>query len=109
MLEHHSGKLPLWLAPTQLVILPVSEQFNDYAIKVMNELKFKGVRAEIDNDNQTLNYRLRKHILAKVLLIVIIGKNEEFNQTVTVRKLGEEKQIVFTVPELILSLEKEIK
>ncbi len=109
MLEHHSGKLPFWVAPTQLMIIPISDQFHDYAKKVMNQLRLKGLRAEIDNDNQTLNYRIRKHILAKVLLIVIIGKNEELNQTVTVRKLGEEQQSVLTLPELILSLKEEIK
>jgi threonyl-tRNA synthetase len=109
ILEHHSGKLPFWLAPTQIMVIPISDQFNDYAEKVMKQLKLRGIRVEIDNDNQTLNYRIRKHILAKVLLIVIIGKNEELHQTVTVRKLGEEEQRVLTLPELISSLEEETK
>lgn len=109
ILEHHSGKLPLWLAPTQIVIVTVSEQFNDYAIKVMNDLRNEGIRVEIDNDNQTLNYKLRKHILAKAPLIAIIGKNEELNNTVTIRKLGSEEQKVFSIPELITNFKKEIK
>lgn len=109
MLEHHSGKLPLWLAPTQMIIVTVSEQFNSYARKVMNELKNEGIRVELDDDNQTLNYKLRKHILAKAPLIAIIGKNEELNNTVTIRSLESENQKVVSVSELITSLKEETK
>ncbi len=108
MLEHHSGRLPLWLAPTQVVILTISEQFNDYAAKVAKELKSHGIKLEIDNDNQTLNYKLRKHILAKNPLIVIIGKNEEFNNVVTVRRADSEEQSTLPVTEFIEKLRKEI-
>jgi threonyl-tRNA synthetase len=101
MLEHHSGKLPLWLAPIQVVILPVSEQFNEYAAKVAKKLRLAGIKLEVDNENQTLNYKLRKHILAKSPLIVIIGRNEELNNTVTVRRSGSDEQTVLTVDNFV--------
>lgn len=92
-----------------MIIVTVSEQFNSYARKVMNELKNEGIRVELDDDNQTLNYKLRKHILAKAPLIAIIGKNEELNNTVTIRSLESENQKVVSVSELITSLKEETK
>lgn len=108
MLEHHSGRLPLWLAPTQVVLLTVSEQFNEYGAKVAQKLRLAGIKLEIDNDNQTLNYKLRKHILAKSPLIVIIGRNEELNNTVTVRRSGSEEQRTVSVDVFIEQLRGEL-
>ena len=108
ILEHHSGKLPLWLAPTQVMILPLSEQFYHYSTKVAEKLKLSGIRLEIDNDNQTLNYKLRKYILAKIPLIVIIGKNEELNNTVTVRRSGSDTQMILSIDDLVNTLRHEL-
>jgi threonyl-tRNA synthetase len=108
ILEHHSGKLPLWLAPTQVMILPLSEQFYHYSAKVAKKLKLWGIRLEIDNDNQTLNYKLRKYILAKIPLIVIIGKNEELNNTVTVRRSGSDTQMILSIDDLVNTLRHEL-
>ncbi len=108
MLEHHSGRLPLWLAPTQVVVLTVSEQFNDYGTKIAQKLRLAGIKLEIENDNQTLNYKLRKHILAKSPLIVIIGRNEELNNTVTVRRSGSDEQRTLSVDNFLDEIRKEI-
>lgn len=108
MLEHCSGRLPLWLAPVHVVVLTVSNQFNDYAKKVTSTLKSEGIRVDFDNDDQTLNYKLRKHILAKAPLIVIIGQREESTDTVTVRKLGMEEQKTLTVRSFVTEIKDEI-
>jgi len=108
ILEHHSGKLPLWLAPTQVVVVTVSEQFSKTARDVEAKLKSNGIRAELDIDNQTLSYKLRKHILAKTPLIVIIGKNEELNNTITVRRSGSDEQRTISIDELLNEIKSEL-
>lgn len=108
ILEHHSGKLPLWLAPTQVIVVTVSEQFSKTARDVEAKLKSNGIRAELDLDNQTLSYKLRKHILAKTPLIVIIGKNEELNNTITIRKSGSDEQRTISIDELLNEIKSEL-
>jgi threonyl-tRNA synthetase len=108
MLEHHSGKLPLWLAPIQVVVVTVSEQFNKTASDIEAKLKSHGIRTEIDLDNQTLSYKLRKHILAKTPLIAIIGRDEELNNTITVRKSGSNEQRTISIDELLNEIRIEI-
>lgn len=108
MLEHHAGRLPLWLAPIQVSILTISEQFIDYANFVHEKLSLAGIRCEINSDNQTLNYKLRKHILAKASLIVIIGRNEELQKTVTIRRAGSEEQTTLSLEQFISGLQLEI-
>ncbi len=92
LIEHYAGKLPLWLSPTQVIVLPISEENNSYAKKVFEDLFKEGIKCEVDLKNQKINYKIREHSLAKVPVILVCGKKEQSNDSVTVRRLGSEKQ-----------------
>tara|TARA_B100000963_G_scaffold315180_1_gene294109 strand:- start:3810 stop:4778 length:969 start_codon:yes stop_codon:yes gene_type:complete len=92
LIEHYAGKLPIWLSPTQAVVLPISEENNSYAKKVFEDLFKEGIKCEVDLKNQKINYKIREHSLSKIPIILICGKKEETNDTITVRRLGSEKQ-----------------
>jgi threonyl-tRNA synthetase len=85
LIEHYAGNLPLWLAPTQAVVLTISEKHNDYAIKTTNFLQSKGIRAKFDLRNEKIGFKIREHTLQKIPYLVIVGDKEEENQSVTVR------------------------
>ena len=92
LIENYAGKLPFWLSPTQAVVCPIAEDNNDYVKKLFEELFKAGIKCEVDLRNQKINYKIREHSLAKVPMILVCGKKEEENKTVTVRRLGSEKQ-----------------
>ena len=102
LIEHYAGKLPLWLAPLQAVVLPIAPEFDNYAKKIFEEFMKAGINTEVDLKNQKINYKIREHSLSKVPLLLICGQKEVKEKSVTIRKLGSEKQEV-------LSLEKAIK
>jgi len=86
LIENYSGNLPPWLAPMQVIVLPISEKFYEYASSVYKILKDQGYRAEIDNRVESLSKKIKQAELAKIPYMVIIGQNEEQSKTVTVRK-----------------------
>ena len=92
LIENYAGKLPFWLSPSQVVVLPIAEEHNKYAKKIFEELFKEGIKCEVDLRNQKINYKIREHSLSKVPLLLICGKKEISNKTVTIRKLGSEKQ-----------------
>lgn len=92
LIENCAGKFPLWLAPVQAVVIPVSQDNNDYATEVFERLKGKGLRAEVDLRNEKMNYKIREHSHAKVQILFIVGRSEAENNTVTIRRLGESAQ-----------------
>ena len=92
LIEHYAGKLPLWLSPIHAIALPISEDFDKYAKKVFEECIKVGINCEVDLKNHNLNYKIREHSLSKIPLLLICGKKELDNKTVTIRKLGTEKQ-----------------
>lgn len=89
LLEHCGGNLPLWLAPTQVKVLPISEKFQPYAHEVANELKAKNVRAEVDERNEKIGKLIRDTELEKVPYMLIIGEKEMNDRTVAVRRHGK--------------------
>ncbi len=94
--EHFGGAFPLWLSPTQVTVIPLSEKFASYANTIHQELLEAGIRSRIDDTNQTVSYRIREAQLSKAPLILVVGEKEEKNKTVNVRTrdgtvLGEEK------------------
>ena len=92
LIEHTAGALPLWLAPVQAVVLPVSEKFGDYAAGVRDRLAAAGVRTELDDRNEKLGYRIREAQLAKVPYMLVVGAKEEEAGTVAVRlRTGEDR------------------
>ncbi len=88
LIEHTAGKFPLWLAPTQAVILPVSEKFNDYAYSVVKELKRFDIRAEVDDRNEKVGRKIRDNELKRIPYLLIVGEKEAENEEVSVRKQG---------------------
>ena len=92
LIENYSGKLPFWLNPTQVVVLPISEEHNKYAKKIFEDIFKEGINCEVDLRNQKINYKIREHSLAKVPLLFICGDKEMKGKSVTIRKLGSEKQ-----------------
>ena len=95
LIEHTAGKFPLWLAPTQAVVLPVSEKFNDYAHKIVKELKMFDIRAEVDDRNEKVGRKIRDNELKRIPYLLIVGEKEAENEEVSVRKQGgEDKGIV---------------
>ncbi len=104
LIEHYAGKLPLWLSPTQAVVLPISEENNNYSKKLFEDLFKEGIKCEVDLKNQKINYKIREHSLSKVPILLICGKKEEEKNTVTIRKLGSEKQETIKKEKLINDL-----
>ena len=90
LLEHTGGKLPLWLAPDQVVILPVSEKYNDYAKKVCNLLNNCDIRASVDDRNETIGKRIRENELKRMPYQLIVGEKETEQNGVSVRRQGGE-------------------
>ena len=89
LLEHTAGNLPLWLIPTQCVVLPVSEKYNDYAHKVAAQLEEMDVRAEVDDRNEKVGRKIRDNEMKKIPYMIVVGEKEQADGTVAVRKRGE--------------------
>jgi threonyl-tRNA synthetase len=104
LIENYAGKLPFWLAPTQVVILPIAEENNDYVKNLFEDLFKEGIKCEVDLRNQKINYKIREHSLAKVPMILVCGKKEISENTVTLRRLGSEQQETFKREELIQNI-----
>ena len=92
LIEHYAGKLPLWLSPIQAIVLPISQDFDDYAKKVFEQFMKVGINCEVDLKNHKINYKIREHSLAKIPILLICGKKELETNTITIRKLGTEEQ-----------------
>ncbi|MEK7555337.1 MAG: threonine--tRNA ligase [Patescibacteria group bacterium] len=109
LLEYTAGKLPVWLSPIQTIIIPVSDKFNDYGKKMFQELKNNGIRAEIDDNNETLGKRIRNAELQKIPYILVVGDKEVQNQTINVRhyKRGQEGEV--KIEKLIEKITNEVK
>jgi threonyl-tRNA synthetase len=104
IIENYAGKLPFWLAPTQAVVLPIAEENNEYVKKLFEDLFKEGIKCEVDLRNQKINYKIREHSLAKIPMILVCGKKEVAENTVTVRRLGSEKQETFKREDLIKNI-----
>jgi threonyl-tRNA synthetase len=92
MIESTGGKLPLWLAPTQVVIATITGKADDYATKLCDDLIAAGIRAELDIRNEKINYKVREHSVAKVPNIFVVGAREAEEGTVAIRRLGSQAQ-----------------
>lgn len=105
LIEHHAGRFPLWLAPVQVVVATIVSDADDYARKLVAQLRAAGIRAEIDLRNEKINYKVREHSLAKVPVLMVVGRREAEEGTVAVRRLGVKEQRVTgfdaILPELV--------
>lgn len=113
LLEHTAGKLPLWLAPEQVVVLPISEKFNGYAEKVVAELAEKDIRAYVDDRNEKIGKKIRDNEMKRIPYMLIVGEKEQENEEVSVRKQGggdkETKKIITFANEFAQEIEKMTK
>ena len=101
LLENYEGKLPLWLSPTQTVIAAITDEANDYAEELNKTLLSHKLRTEVDIRNEQISYKVREHSLNKVPYIVAVGKKEVADKTVSVRKLGSDKNTVMSTDDFI--------
>ena len=92
LIENYAGKFPFWISPLQTVVIPISEEFNDYAKKVSDQIKKEGMSSVVDLKNHNLNYKIRDHSLAKIPILLICGKKEVDSNSVTIRRLDSSKQ-----------------
>lgn len=101
LIENYAGKMPLWLAPTQIMVATITNESDGYAVEVCNKLKSLGFRCEADLDAQKINAKIREHSLQKVPYILAIGKKEAQDSTVSVRRLGRDGQQVMTLNDFV--------
>lgn len=109
LIEDTEGKFPLWLNPLQGIILNINENVKDYCEELYSLFKENDFRINLDLSNETLNYKIREHSLEKIPFLIIIGDKEKQNKKITLRILGNEKQISISVEEFILKLKKKVK
>ncbi|WP_415714204.1 threonine--tRNA ligase [Roseibium sp.] len=101
LIEHHAGKLPLWLAPVQAVVTTITSKVDDYADEVTAALRARNIRVESDLRNEKIPYKVREHSLKKVPILVILGKNELESRTVSIRRLGSSQTNVLALEEAL--------
>ncbi len=94
LIENYEGKLPFWLSPAQAVVCSIAEENNNYVKKLFEDLFKEGIKCDMDLRNEKINYKIREHSLAKIPYIIVCGKKEVADSTVTVRRLGSDKQEV---------------
>ena len=107
LLENTAGHLPLWLAPVQAKVCTIVSDADAYAEEVLAALKQAGLRAEVDLRNEKINYKVREHSLAKVPVMLVVGKREAEEKTVSVRRLGVQQQQVMPLAEAVRLLADE--
>ncbi|MDR1694658.1 MAG: threonine--tRNA ligase [Lactobacillaceae bacterium] len=109
LIEHHAGRLPLWLAPLQVVVAPIVSEFDGYANEVAGLLRKSKISVETDLRNEKINYKIREHSLAKTPIIVVVGGKEKDSRTVTIRRIGSEKQETFALDDFLKMVTEEAK
>jgi threonyl-tRNA synthetase len=107
MIEHYAGHLPLWLSPLQAVIATITSDADDYAREAIAAARRSGLRVEGDIRNEKINYKVREHSLAKVPALVVVGKKEAAERTVSIRRLGSEGQQVMPLDLALAALAQE--
>jgi len=109
LIEHYAGKLPLWLAPLQVVVANITSDAEVYAQEVLAACKAAGLRAEIDTRNEKINYKVREHSLAKVPVMLVVGRREAENRTVAIRRMDGDAQEVLDLAAALTRLGEEAK
>jgi threonyl-tRNA synthetase len=104
LIEHFAGHFPLWLAPVQAVVTTITSDGDDYAKQVLTAVRRAGLRATIDLRNEKINYKVREHSLAKIPALLVVGKKEAEQRTVSIRRLGSERQQVVPLDQAIAAL-----
>ena len=108
LLEHTAGKFPLWLTPDQVVVLPISEKFNDYAYQVVKELGQADIRAIVDDRNEKIGRKIRDNELKRIPYLLIVGEKEQENNEISVRKQGEGDKGSMKIANFVAQITKEV-
>ena len=104
LIENHSGHMPLWLAPVQVVVATITSDADAYAGEVTRKLKAAGLQVNADLRNEKINYKVREHSHAKVPVILVVGQREAEGGSVNVRRLGSRDQTAMSLEEAVTSL-----
>jgi threonyl-tRNA synthetase len=107
LIEHYAGEFPLWLAPVQAVILPITDAHTEYAVSVMDRFKKNGFRVELDQRNEKIGYKIREHEVKKVPYMLVVGEKEKLANTVSVRQHKKGDIGSMTVDEIMAKLQSE--
>lgn len=107
LIENYAGRFPLWLAPAQVTVATIVSDANSYAEEVVSALKAAGIRAEADLRNEKINYKVREHSLAKVPVMLVVGKREAEERTVAIRRLGSQSQEIVALDQAVATLVRE--
>jgi threonyl-tRNA synthetase len=107
LIEHFAGHFPLWLAPLQAVVATITNDGDDYADEVVKALKKAGLRVQADLRNEKITYKVREHSLAKVPVLLVVGRKEAAERTVSIRRLGSTDQTMMGLDEAIAQLADE--
>ena len=106
LLEHYAGNLPLWLAPVQAVVAPITSEIDSYANEIYNQLKSSDIRVDLDTRNEKINYKIRDNSLQKIPYMLIVGKKEQENKSISIRKFGSKEQEIIKFENLTDFFEK---
>jgi threonyl-tRNA synthetase len=104
LIEHYAGLFPLWLAPLQIVVCTITQEADDYALEIIARARKRGLRVEGDLRNEKISYKVREHSLAKVPALVVVGRKEATERTVSIRRLGSNEQRASTLDEALAAL-----
>ncbi len=104
LIEHHAGHFPLWLAPVQAVVATITSDGDGYAQEIAAAARKMGLRVELDLRNEKINYKVREHSLAKVPALLVVGRKEAAERTVSIRRLGSQNQTTLTLDEALAAL-----
>jgi threonyl-tRNA synthetase len=107
LIEHHAGHLPLWLSPVQVVVCTITQDADDYAYEVIAAARKRGLKVEGDLRNEKITYKVREHSLAKAPVLIVVGKKEAAERTVSIRRLGSQAQTSMWLEEALSSLSAE--
>jgi len=107
MIEHYAGHLPLWLSPVQAVVATITADADEYARAAVVAARQAGLRVESDLRNEKINYKVREHSLAKVPVLLVVGRKEAAERTVSIRRLGKEDQQVLSLDAALAALADE--
>src|SRR5215472_15846502 len=107
LIEHYAGRFPLWLAPVQIVVASITSEAAEYAEEVARECTAAGLRVELDAGNEKINYKVREHSLAKVPIMLVVGRREAANRSVALRRLGGKEQEALALGEAVARLKEE--
>ncbi|MBV9526903.1 threonine--tRNA ligase, partial [Sphingomonas sp.] len=107
LIEHYAGHLPLWLAPVQAIVCTITSDGDDYARAVIERGQRMGLRLEADLRNEKITYKVREHSVAKIPVLLVVGKKEAADRTVSIRRLGGQQQSVLPLERALASLAEE--